>query len=222
MVVAALVEYYRMSQKADPGDYYDKDARDNITPCKNIDDYDPYEYQKWKAGKGDVDEPANCHQINGCDLYYDEGSYTYLNLTCIKCDEIPQMSHVSVFWQIPQYFLVGISEIFASITSLEFFYSQAPTSMRSVSQALNLFTTALGSWLMIPLVLIVNSGAFGDEWIPENLDDGHLANYFFLLAGIMAINQLVFYRISSGYQYKTDADLKVFDENDEDEFTVAT
>lgn len=51
MVVAALVEYYRMSQKADPGDYYDKDARDNITPCKNIDDYDPYEYQKWKAGK---------------------------------------------------------------------------------------------------------------------------------------------------------------------------
>jgi hypothetical protein len=43
---------------------------------------------------------------------------------------------------------------------------------------------------MIPLVLLVNSGAFGGAWIPENLDDGHLANYFFLLAAIMFINQV--------------------------------
>ena len=50
--------------------------------------------------QGDVEEPANCHQINGCDLYYPEGKYTYLNLTCIKCDDIPQMSKLSVFWQV--------------------------------------------------------------------------------------------------------------------------
>jgi hypothetical protein len=43
---------------------------------------------------------------------------------------------------------------------------------------------------MIPLVLLVNSGAFGEAWIPENLDDGHLANYFFLLAAIMFLNQV--------------------------------
>jgi hypothetical protein len=100
MVLAALVEYYRLSEKAEPGDYYDKDARDNITPCRNLDDFNPYEYQKWEAGKGDVDEPENCHQISGCDLHYPNGAYEYLNLTCIKCDDIPQMSHLSVFWQV--------------------------------------------------------------------------------------------------------------------------
>ena len=76
---------------------------------------------------------------------------------------------------------------------------------------------------MIPLVLIVNSGAFGSAWIPENLDDGHLTYYFFLLAGIMTINQIVFYRISAGYEYKTDADLKFLEENDDEEdFNLGT
>lgn len=34
---------------------------------------------------------------------------------------------------------------------------QAPSSMRSVTQSLNLFTNALGSFLVIPLLMIVNS-----------------------------------------------------------------
>jgi solute carrier family 15 (peptide/histidine transporter), member 3/4 len=90
-----------------------------------------------------------------------------------------------------------VAEILASITSLEFFYSQAPTSMRSVSQALNLFTNALGSWLTIPLLILVNSGLFGEEWVPENLDDGHLSRYFFLLAGLMVANQVTENRSSA-------------------------
>jgi peptide/histidine transporter 3/4 len=124
---------------------------------------------------------------------------------------------------------VGASEILAAITSLEFFYSQAPISMRSVSQSLNLFTNALGSFLVIPVLLLVNSDpgkarappclspclspclaataskhpSFlhvtnpaaatpiaaipGNEWVPTNLDDGHLDYYFFLLAGLMGL-----------------------------------
>ena len=67
------------------------------------------------------------------------------------------MSSISVMWQAFQFSLVGASEILAAITSLEFFYSQAPISMRSVSQSLNLFTNALGSFLVIPVLLMVNS-----------------------------------------------------------------
>lgn len=51
MVVAALVEIYRLQMKPEAGDYYDKSARDNISPCHDIDDYDPYMYQDWEAGK---------------------------------------------------------------------------------------------------------------------------------------------------------------------------
>lgn len=43
-----------------------------------------------------------------------------------------------------------------SCTALEFFFSQAPHNMKSFTAALNLFTTALGAWLCIPLVYLAN------------------------------------------------------------------
>jgi hypothetical protein len=48
--------------------------------------------------------------------------------------------------------------------------------------------TALGAWLIIPLLYIVNSGDIGRPWIPENIDEGHLDWYFFLLACLMFID----------------------------------
>jgi hypothetical protein len=50
MVVAGLVEMYRLENKAEPGDYYDISARDNISPCQDIDNYNPYQFQKWEYG----------------------------------------------------------------------------------------------------------------------------------------------------------------------------
>ncbi|MEC8278709.1 MAG: hypothetical protein VX026_13395 [Myxococcota bacterium] len=93
-------------------------------------------------------------------------------------DILPQKSSVSIFWQIPQFVLVGIGEILAAITSYEFFFSQAPLEMRSVTQAGNMITNALGSWSTIPLVLIVNTGS--NPWIPADINQGHLAYFFFL------------------------------------------
>lgn len=43
------------------------------------------------------------------------------------------------------------------MAGLEFFFSQAPDNMKSFTQALNLFTTALGAWVCIPLVYAANS-----------------------------------------------------------------
>jgi peptide/histidine transporter 3/4 len=110
------------------------------------------------------------------------------------------MSNLSIFWQIPQFVLIGVSEIFASITSLEFFYSQAPSKMRSVSQASNLFTNALGSWLTIPLTLLVNINP-NHPWISSNVDEGELQNYFYLLAGLMVMALTIFCYLSFGYVY---------------------
>merc|ERR1712100_614051 len=127
------------------------------------------------------------------------------------------MSDISVFWQIPQFVLIDTSEILATITSLEFFYSQAPYSMRSVTQAFNLLMTALGAWITIPLLFLVNSGGSGKEWVPHNLDNGHLEYYFFLLAGLMVINMIIYYFVSKGYQYMTSAELEYYDKQEEEE-----
>ncbi len=202
MVAAAIVEAVRVKNTPAPGNYFDEAARNNISPCRSIDNYNPYQYQKWYADPSSETEPSNCHST--CSTIVNN----LLSLDCITCDDIPQMSRVSILWQVPQFVLIGLSEIFASITSLEFFYSQAPSNMRSVSQACNLFTNALGSWLTIPLTLLVNADP-NNEWIPKtNIDDGHLDYYFYLLAALMLAALGVFYRISQGFQYADPAVLE--------------
>ncbi|RUS27671.1 putative peptide transporter ptr2 [Jimgerdemannia flammicorona] len=51
-------------------------------------------------------------------------------------------STLSVWLQIPAYFLIAFSEIFASITSLEYSYTHAPKSMKSLVSALALMPNA--------------------------------------------------------------------------------
>lgn len=61
--------------------------------------------------------------------------------------------------------------------------------MRSVTQSLNLLTLALASFVMIPILLIVNANP-DDMWVPANVDEGHLDYYFWLLAFLMIINMV--------------------------------
>lgn len=156
----------------------------------------------------------NCDKT--CDTFDANGD---LSLSCIDCDDIPQYSKITIFWQVPQFVLIGISEIFASITALEFFYSQAPSRMRSVSQASNLFTNALGSWLTIPLTLLVNINP-NHPWIASNIDEGELGYYFYLLAGLMILAMLLFSYLSAGYVYADPLLLAALDDPDIDEQTA--
>jgi len=112
---------------------------------------------------------------------------------------------MSIFWQIPQYFLVGAAEIFTFIGQLEFFYDQAPDAMRSLMSAVSLTTVALGNYLSTLLVTIVTDittrhGKKG--WIPDNLNYGHVDYFFWLLAILSALNFLVYLLIARWYTYK--------------------
>ncbi|KAF2807669.1 MFS peptide transporter [Mytilinidion resinicola] len=61
----------------------------------------------------------------------------------------PNEVHVAV--QTPAYLLVGLSEIFASVTGLEYAYTKAPRSMKSFIMAVFLLTSAGGSLLGVLL-----------------------------------------------------------------------
>lgn len=56
-----------------------------------------------------------------------------------------EYTDISVWVQALTYVLGGISEIFASITSLEYAFTKAPRNMRSLVQAVALFTNAISS-----------------------------------------------------------------------------
>ncbi|PON70610.1 Proton-dependent oligopeptide transporter [Parasponia andersonii] len=112
---------------------------------------------------------------------------------------------MSIFWQVPQYFLIGCAEVFTSIGQLEFFYEQAPDAMRSMCSALALTTVALGNYLSSLLVTSVTKvstrhGKLG--WIPDNLNHGHLHYFFWLLAILSVLNLGAFLVISKWYTYK--------------------
>lgn len=116
-------------------------------------------------------------------------------------EEIP----MSIFWQVPQYFLIGCAEVFTFIGQLEFFYDQAPDAMRSMCSALSLTTVALGNYLSTLLVTVVTNATTRHGkpgWIPDNLNRGHLDYFYWLLAILSVINFFVYLWISKWYTYK--------------------
>ncbi|KAI8084228.1 POT family-domain-containing protein [Gilbertella persicaria] len=61
---------------------------------------------------------------------------------------------ISAGYQIPSYVFIAFSEIFASITGLEYAYKKAPQSMKSIVMALFLFTNCIASILGFALVSV--------------------------------------------------------------------
>lgn len=112
---------------------------------------------------------------------------------------------MSIFWLVPQYFIIGCAEVFTFIGQLEFFYDQAPDAMRSMCSALSLTTVALGNYLSTLLVTVVTNittkkGNLG--WIPDNLNRGHLDYFYWLLAVLSLINFIVYLLVAKWYTYK--------------------
>ncbi|KAI3429039.1 Protein kinase domain-containing protein [Psidium guajava] len=112
---------------------------------------------------------------------------------------------MSIFWQVPQYFLIGCAEVFTFIGQLEFFYEQAPDAMRSMCSALSLTTNALGNYLSSLLVTIVTRISTRDGklgWIPDNLNYGHLHYFFWLLTVLSVLNLGAYLLVARWYTYK--------------------
>lgn len=112
---------------------------------------------------------------------------------------------LSIFWQIPQYFLLGAAEVFTFIGQLEFFYDQSPDAMRSLCSALSLLTTALGNYLssfILTVVTYLTTQGGSAGWIPDNLNEGHLDYFFWLLAGLSFLNLLIYVGCAGRYKRK--------------------
>ena len=62
---------------------------------------------------------------------------------------LPNEIHVAV--QTPAYLFISVSEIFASVTGLEYAYTKAPASLKSFVMAVFLLQSAFGSALAITL-----------------------------------------------------------------------
>lgn len=92
---------------------------------------------------------------------------------------------LSIGWQLLAYTLLTIAEIFVSITGLEYAFSQAPKSMKSTIMAIFFVTVFAGNFLVTLVNDNIRSGGFFSRF------EG--ASYFWLFAGIMLVNAILYY-----------------------------
>ncbi|NWI67947.1 S15A3 protein, partial [Todus mexicanus] len=114
-----------------------------------------------------------------------------------------------VWWQVPQYLLLGVSELFTNIPGLEFAYTEAPRSMRGATTGLFIFTSGVGLLLGSGLWTLLSLPTHGWTRCPEdhgNITRCRLENYLLLLAGIQSITCLLFLWISRRYRSQEQGD----------------
>uniref|UniRef100_K3XT79 Major facilitator superfamily (MFS) profile domain-containing protein n=1 Tax=Setaria italica TaxID=4555 RepID=K3XT79_SETIT len=97
---------------------------------------------------------------------------------------------MSLWWVAPQYVLLGVAAVLAEIGLEEFFYDQVPDAIRSVGLALSLSAMGAGSYASSMLVSSIdwatrNWGA--QSWFSDNLNRAHLDYFYWLLAGLAAL-----------------------------------
>ncbi|KAM3346527.1 hypothetical protein ACQJBY_020847 [Aegilops geniculata] len=116
---------------------------------------------------------------------------------------------ISIFWQVPQYFIIGAAEVFVFVGQLDFFYDQAPDAMRSMCTALSLTAIALGGYvstLLVTVVAKVTTRGGKEGWIPDkNLNVGHLDYFFWLMTVLSVLNFAIYLPIANWYTYKKTA-----------------
>lgn len=114
-------------------------------------------------------------------------------------------ANVSMMWQFWAYLVITIAEVMVSITGLEFSYTQAPNTMKSI---------VMGLWL-----LAVSMGNLFTAWVDHVVEDVNVwlpwtnlvtksaegmsqfsANYFWLFTILMGITGITFALISSRYR----------------------
>jgi len=125
---------------------------------------------------------------------------------------------ISILYQIPQYALVGASEILVLITELEFAYDQAPHSMKSLVMSFYLLTSALGSFIAGGIVQLLNFLSFAMFKIKlisdENFNTSNLHYYFTIIAIVGFINIVIYFFIAKKYKFKRLLILQIQSEDD--------
>ncbi|KAG0459559.1 hypothetical protein HPP92_022687 [Vanilla planifolia] len=125
-------------------------------------------------------------------------------------DAIPvlQPLPISIFWLSLQYFIFGLADIFTFVGLLEFFYSQAPTVLKSFATSFLWCSLAFGYFLSTILVHVVNLASRGKTgtggWLAGNNLNRIRLEYFYGLLAILCLLDFILYLLCANwYKYKS-------------------
>ncbi|XP_077210476.1 protein NRT1/ PTR FAMILY 7.2-like [Tasmannia lanceolata] len=112
-------------------------------------------------------------------------------------------SSMSIFWQIPQYALIGASEVFMYVGQLEFFNDQAPDGIKSFGSSLCMASISFGNYVssfLVSVVMRITTSHNSPGWIPGDLNTGHMDRFYFLLAGLTVVDFVFYLTCAKGYK----------------------
>uniref|UniRef100_K3XPC0 Major facilitator superfamily (MFS) profile domain-containing protein n=3 Tax=Setaria italica TaxID=4555 RepID=K3XPC0_SETIT len=111
---------------------------------------------------------------------------------------------MSLWWMIPQYVLVGLAGVLGQVGLEEFFYDQVLDTLRSVGLALCLSIFGVGSYASGALVSGIDwaTRSRGQSWFSDNLNRAHLDYFYWLLAGLAALEVAAFLHFANRYVYR--------------------
>ncbi|VAI81333.1 unnamed protein product [Triticum turgidum subsp. durum] len=112
---------------------------------------------------------------------------------------------MSIVWQGPQYFLLGVALVFSNIGLTEVFYDESPDGMQSLCMAFSLVNMSVGNYLssfILSLVPVFTARGGSPGWIPDNLNEGHLDRFYLMMAGLSFLNIVVFVLCAMRYKCK--------------------
>ncbi|XP_035204738.1 peptide transporter family 2-like isoform X1 [Stegodyphus dumicola] len=156
-------------------------------------------YSEFAPGKYDIHTPLNATSHNEIpvgnirvrsggayiiSIYQNspsDGNFSVGTITMIE------ENSMHIFLQIPQYVIMTAGEIMFSVTGLEFSYSQAPSSMKSVLQAAWQLTVAFGNLI----VLVIAELSLFDK----------MSHELFMFAIMMFIDMIIFAIMAYFYKY---------------------
>ncbi|XP_013618839.1 PREDICTED: protein NRT1/ PTR FAMILY 5.8 isoform X1 [Brassica oleracea var. oleracea] len=117
---------------------------------------------------------------------------------------------LSIFWLLPQYILLGVSDIFTVVGMQEFFYSEVPVRMRTMGFALYTSVFGVGSFVSAALISVIESytKSRGEKhnWFADDMSEARLDNYYWLLAFTSGISFLMYIVICKHFKSSTSGD----------------
>lgn len=156
--------------------------------------------------RGYLPATSNLFHQTRCD--YEEKHWVQLQNPTCNPDYDPETVPLSIFWLLPQYILLGISDIFTVVGMQEFFYSEVPVRMRTMGFALYTSVFGVGSFVSAALISIVEaySSSTGDRqnWFADDMSEARLDKYYWLLALTSTISFVVYIFLCKFFKSSSD------------------
>ncbi|KAL3717101.1 hypothetical protein ACJRO7_008646 [Eucalyptus globulus] len=125
-------------------------------------------------------------------------------LAVVRQNPLTGSMSMSVFWLAPQFLIVGFGDGFTLVGLQEYFYDQVPDSMRSLGIALYLSVIGAANFLSSLMITAVDrlTEQHGGSWFGKDLNSSRLDKFYWLLAGMAAVNLIVYTLLARRYTYK--------------------